>query len=199
MKLRGGLPLLIFGVLLVGVPILEVWLLIGVSNQIGGWPLIAILVAEVLLGAWLMRREGSRAWRALNAAFSTGRVPTGELADAALVLVGGVLLMLPGFATDVLGLAFLLPITRPLARRALAFFVARRITRLGGTAVLRQHSPMAGTGTVIPGETVPGDTVPGDPPGSTGGVPPGKPSNAHPVVISGEVTEGPSNRPGGAT
>ena len=38
--------------------------------KIGGWPLIAILVAEVLLGAWLMRREGSRAWRALNAAFS---------------------------------------------------------------------------------------------------------------------------------
>ena len=154
MRLRRGWPLLIFAVLLVGVPILEVWLLIAVSRQIGGWPLIAILVVEVLLGAWLMRREGSRAWQSLNAAFSTGRVPTGELADAALILVGGVLLMLPGFATDVLGLAFLLPITRPVARRVLAFFVARRINRLGGAAVLRQTGPMAGAGTVIPGETV---------------------------------------------
>ena len=194
MKLRGGLPLLIFGVLLVGVPILEVWLLIGVSNQIGGWPLIGILVAEVLLGAWLLRREGSRAWRALNAAFSTGRVPTGELADAGLVLVGGVLLMLPGFATDVLGLAFLLPITRPVARRVLAFFVARRITKLGGAAVVHQNPPMAGAGTIIPGETVPGEVVLADPPDSTGGAPV-KPVNDEPVVISGEVTEGPSNPP----
>lgn len=169
MKLRGGWPLLIFLVLLVGVPILEVWLLIAVSRQIGGWPLIAVLVVEVLLGAWLMRREGARAWTALNAAFSTGRVPTGELADAALILVGGVLLMLPGFATDLVGLAFLLPITRPAARQVLAFFVARRINKLGGSAAPRTAA------TVIPGETV-------DP--------------QRPVVISGEVTEGPTSSPG---
>ena len=191
MRLRGGLPLMIFAVLLVCVPILEVWLLIAVSDQIGGWPLIAILVAEVLLGAWLMRREGSRAWKALNAAFSTGRVPSGELADAALVLVGGVLLMLPGFATDVLGLAFLLPITRPLARRVVAFFVARRINKMGGAAVIRQHAPMAGAGTVIPGETVPGE--PGDPPATTDARP-AEEATAEPVVISGEVTDGPAHR-----
>ena len=78
-----------------------------------------------------MRHEGRRAWSALNDAFNSGRMPTGELADAALVLVGGVLLMLPGFATDLIGFLFLLPITRPYARRVLAFFVARRISRLG--------------------------------------------------------------------
>jgi UPF0716 protein FxsA len=188
-KLRSGWPLLIFVVLLVAVPILEVWLLIAVSRQIGGWPLIAVLVVEVFLGAWLMRREGSRAWTALNAAFSTGRVPTGELADAALILVGGVLLMLPGFTTDLLGLAFLLPMTRPLARRVLAFFVARRINKLGGVAVRPPGGPFASMpGTVIPGETV-------DAPEPSSQTPPGE-TRTQPVVISGEVTDGPASSTG---
>ena len=78
-----------------------------------------------------MRHEGSRAWKALNDAFTKGKVPTGELADAALILVGGVLLMLPGFLTDVIGFLFLLRWTRPVARKMIAFFVARRINRLG--------------------------------------------------------------------
>ncbi len=124
---RGGgwvLPVLL--VLLIAVPIIEVWLLIQVGSVIGVLPTIAILVAEALLGGWLMRREGGRAWAALNEAFGTGKMPTGELADAALILVGGVLLMLPGFVTDVFGFFFLLPFTRPLARKLLAFVVARR-------------------------------------------------------------------------
>ena len=79
----------------------------------------------------LMRHEGSRAWKALNDAFTNGKVPTGELADAALILVGGVLLMLPGFLTDIIGFLFLLRWTRPFARKIIAFFVARRINRLG--------------------------------------------------------------------
>ena len=62
-------------------------------------------------------------------------MPTGELADAALVLVGGLLLMLPGFVTDLIGLFFLLPLTRPLARKAIAFFVARRLNRMGARRV----------------------------------------------------------------
>ena len=167
MKLRGGLPLALFLVLVVAVPIFEVWLLIQVGARIGVWPTVAILVAEAVLGGWLMRREGDRAWRALTAAFGTGKVPTGELADAALVLVGGLLLMLPGFATDIVGFLFLLPLTRPLARKLVAFFIARRIGRLNLPVVRTPH------GDVIEGETV--DDVPPPPHGAT--------------VISGEITD----------
>lgn len=153
MRLRGGWPLALFVALLVAIPILEVWLLVQVGERIGlGWT-VAILVLEAVVGGWLTRREGARAWKALDGAFRGGRVPTGELADAALVLVGGVLLMLPGFFTDVLGLFFLIPFTRPLARRVLAFFVARRLSRAGvvpGTF----GSPLA-RGTVVEGEVVP--------------------------------------------
>jgi UPF0716 protein FxsA len=166
-RLRGGLPLTLFLVLVVALPIFEVWLLIQVGDQIGVWPTVLILVVEAVLGGWLMRREGGRAWRALSDAFGTGRVPTGELANAALVLVGGLLLMLPGFATDVIGFLFLLPMTRPLARKVVAFFLARRINRMGLAGV---RAP--GRGDVIEGETVE------EPPTSSG-----------PTVISGEISD----------
>jgi UPF0716 protein FxsA len=128
---RSLLPLVV--VTLVAVPILEVWLLIQVGQQIGVLWTLAILVVEALLGGWLLRREGRRAWSALNESFGTGRMPTRELTDAALVLVGGVLLMLPGFATDVIGLFCLLPFTRPLARRLLGWLVASRVSELAGS------------------------------------------------------------------
>lgn len=158
MKLRSGWPLALFVVLLVAVPILEVYVLVQVGQRIGAWWTVLILVAEAVLGSWLLRREGARAWRALDGAFRGGRVPTGELADAALVLVGGVLLMLPGFVTDVLGLFFLIPFTRPFARSVLGFFVARRLSRAGVAPGAFQH-PYA-RGTVVEGEVVPdGETV----------------------------------------
>ena len=152
MKLKSGLPLLIFVILLVAIPIFEVWLLIQVGQTIGVLPTIAILVAEALLGGWLMRREGGRAWKALNRAIGTGKMPSGELADAALILVGGVLLMLPGFATDVIGFFFLLPFTRPWARRILGFFVARRVQSMGANiSVMKAKLDKDG---LIEGETV---------------------------------------------
>ena len=167
MRLRGGLPLVLFLVLLVAVPIFEVWLLLQVADQIGALLTVGILVVEAVLGGWLMRREGGRAWTALTEAFATGKVPSGELADAALVLVGGLLLMLPGFATDIVGFLFLLPMTRPAARKLVAFFIARRLSRLG----VPPTSPASGD--VIAGETVPGpDPRPDDP-----------------TVIRGEVTD----------
>lgn len=172
--------MLVFVVLIIAIPTFEIWLLVQVAHQIGFWPTLLILVTEAALGGWLMRREGARAWQALTATFSTGRVPSGELADAALILVGGVLLILPGFATDVIGFLFLLPLTRPLARRILAFFIARRITRLGAALPGGYGRPDGPGVTVIRGETVEPTTTTDD----------------EPVVISGEITDGPT-RPGG--
>lgn len=156
MRLRGGWPLALFVVLLVALPIVEVYVLVKVGERIGVVWTVLILVVEAVLGGWLTRREGARAWRALDAAFRGGRVPTGELADAALVLVGGVLLMLPGFITDVLGLFFLIPFTRPFARQVVAFFVARRLNRAGIVAGV--HGSY-GRGSVVEGEVVPDETV----------------------------------------
>lgn len=165
-------------VAMVALPILEVYLIVQVAQIIGGWWTLAILVGEALLGAWLMRREGARAWKALNESFASGKLPSGELADTALILVGGVLLVLPGFVTDVFGLLFLLPFTRPLARTALAFFVARRMSRLGVSGAYVRRDV-----TVIEGETVPGPQA--GPPQQQ------DPSSASgPVIIAGEIEDG---------
>lgn len=116
--------------LLLVVPILEIAAIIGVGKVIGGWQTLLLLLFESALGAWLVRREGARAWAALSTALNTGRMPSRQLADAALVLVGGTLLLSPGFLTDIVGFFFILPFTRPLARGLLETIVARRL--LGG-------------------------------------------------------------------
>ncbi len=147
-------------VLLVGLPILEVWLLIRVGHAIGGLNTVAILIIEALLGGWLMRREGSRAWRALIEAVQRGALPVDEATDAVLVLIGGVLLLLPGFVTDVIGLVFLLPFTRPLARRVVTALVARRAGGLSGAFTVTR-SRINGDGQTIEGEVVEGQVVEG--------------------------------------
>jgi UPF0716 protein FxsA len=117
-------------VLFVVVPLVEIYVLIQVGQVIGAWWTVLLLVLDSVLGAWLVRREGARAWQALREALGSGRMPATELADAALVLVGGTLMMAPGFVTDVVAFFMILPVTRPLFRRLLGYLVARRVTTL---------------------------------------------------------------------
>ena len=118
-------PLLFVAFLVV--PIVEIYVLIQVGQVIGAWWTVLLLIADSIFGSWLLKREGVRAWRALQQAFTEGRMPTRELADAALIVFGGTLMISPGFVTDVVGLLAILPFTRPVARRLLTAFVARRV------------------------------------------------------------------------
>ena len=130
------------------VPALEIWVLIEVGQVIGAWWTVGLLLADALLGAWLVRREGRRTWQALRDAAGTGRLPDRELSDAGLVLVGGTLLVTPGFLTDIVGFFLVLPFTRPIARRLLAWVIARRFVAL--TQRTQQRGPADPR--VIPGE-----------------------------------------------
>lgn len=113
-------------------PLAEIFVIVQVGQVIGAWPTVGLLLFESALGAWLVRREGSRAWGALRTALQTGRMPARELTDASLVLVGGVLLLSPGFITDVFGFFAILPFTRPIARRWLQVAVERSLSRRTG-------------------------------------------------------------------
>jgi UPF0716 protein FxsA len=115
--------------LFVVVPIVEIYVIIQVGQAIGAVPTILLLILESLIGAWLVKREGRRAWEALRETVRAGALPGQELIDAALVLVGGTLLLAPGFVTDVFGYFFVLPFTRPLARRIVQLEVDRRAAR----------------------------------------------------------------------
>src|SRR3954449_4799532 len=111
----GALLILIFIV----VPIAELALLIQVGELIGVWWTIALLIADSILGAMLMRSQGRAAWRRFNVALQSGRPPAREVLDGVLVIFGGALLLTPGFLTDILGLVFLLPPSRAIVRRVL--------------------------------------------------------------------------------
>lgn len=161
--------LLAFVLVFILISVAEVWLLTVVGSSIGvGW-ILAILLLEAVVGALLLRHEGSKSWRALVAAYEAGRVPTGQLADAALVLAGGIMLILPGFLTDILGLIFLLPFTRPYARKTLGWVVAHSALRDAprGSAFPSAPRRRSSDPRVVPGEVV--DQAPAPkPPASPG-------------------------------
>lgn len=127
------------------IPLVEIYIVIQVGQVIGALWTILLLVADSLFGAWLVKREGGRAWRALRNALNQGRMPSTELADGMLILIGGTLMLTPGFVTDVLGMLMILPPTRPLGRGLLAGFITRRLGAgtVGGAAYgyARRTSP----------------------------------------------------------
>lgn len=117
-----ALPLLL--VLLVLVPLTEIFVLLQVGNWIGLLPTIGLLIVVAVFGTWLSKREGGKAWKGLNQAVNTGELPSGQIADAAMILVGALMLVFPGFLTDIVALLFLLPFTRPLMKKLFAWAVA---------------------------------------------------------------------------
>jgi UPF0716 protein FxsA len=109
------------------VPLAEIWAILQVGRLVGPWWTIALLVLDSIVGAWLIKREGGRAWQALRQALQGGRMPAKELADGALILIGGTLMLSPGFVLDLAGILLILPFTRPVARRLLTTVVERRL------------------------------------------------------------------------
>jgi len=168
--MRRRIPWWILAVLFVALPIFEIYLIIQLGKAVGPWWTILILIADAIFGSWLVRHEGSRAWSALQETLTSGRMPARELADGALILVGGTLLITPGFVSDVVGLFCILPFTRPLARRMLTRVLARRLI-------------------VVPaGGGWPGNAGPG--PGTRQRTEPGtRPGSRQGDVVTGEVVD----------
>jgi UPF0716 protein FxsA len=159
-------PLLVVIFLLV--PIVEIYVIIQVGQLIGPFPTLALLIIESLIGAWLLKREGRAAWISLQRAAAEGRMPTQELVDAGLVLVGGTLLLAPGFITDVVGFFFILPPTRPVTRKLLVWWLVRRAARLTARAEWEVRQPGGPRSR-----------------GRQSGRPSGRPSQ--PVIVEGEL------------
>jgi UPF0716 protein FxsA len=108
---------MIWFVLLVLWPLAELFVIVELSDAIGFLWVLLLLVASWPIGWRLIRYEGRLALRRLREALIVGQAPTNAVVDSALVLVGAVLLLVPGFITDTIGVLLLLP-TRALARRA---------------------------------------------------------------------------------
>jgi len=124
--------LIVLAALLV-LPFLELWTIVAVAGWIGlGWTLLA-MVGLSLLGLVLIRSEGLVVWRRANAEMAAGRVPTRSLVDGAMVLLGGCLLIIPGFLTGAVGLLLMLPPVRAVLRPFALRWMERRAARVGIT------------------------------------------------------------------
>ena len=111
------------------VPVLEIALLIYLSGLMGWQVAVAVVIVTGLIGAYLVRQQGTRAWKAIGQAFQRGQLPADELADGALVLVGGAFLLTPGLVTDVVGFSLMAPRVRELVRTRISVIVQRRALR----------------------------------------------------------------------
>jgi len=160
--MRRWIPWWVLALVFVVLPVVEIYIIIQIGQAIGAWWTVLLLVADGILGSWLMKHEGGRAWAALREALDDRRMPARELADAALILVGGTLLLAPGFVSDVVGLFCVLPFTRPVARLALTRFLTRKFLTGpgpgGGPGGADQRRPGAqqrpGSDGVVRGEVV---------------------------------------------
>jgi UPF0716 protein FxsA len=152
-RVRRRVPWWVLALVFVVLPVVEIYVLIQIGQVIGAWWTVLLLLADGVFGSWLMKREGARAWRALREALEGGRMPARELADGALILVGGTLLVTPGFVSDVAGLFMVLPFTRPLARAALTRFLTRRFLA-GPVAADPRTRQRPGPESVVRGEVV---------------------------------------------
>jgi UPF0716 protein FxsA len=114
----------------------ELVVAIKVAEAIGVPYMLLLLIVSWPLGTWALRSEGRAAWRRLGAAVSAGRSPGREVLDGVLVLIGGLLLIVPGFLSDVVAICALFPPTRSLLRGRLERHLHSRFvvsaTRVGG-------------------------------------------------------------------
>jgi UPF0716 protein FxsA len=120
--------------LFIGLPLLELFVIVEVAGAIGIVPTLVVLVAVSLAGSWLVRREGLGVIRRARSMLDAGELPTSEVVDGILLVFAGALLLTPGFVTDTVGLLLLIAPTRAVARRVVTGRFRRRVGFVGGLA-----------------------------------------------------------------
>ena len=157
----------IFIVLFFVVPLVEIYLLIQVGQEIGALPTIGLCVLTALLGGALLRKEGLDTLRRAQANLDRRTLPALEMMEGVALVIGGALLMTPGFATDAIGFACLFPLTRRFLVQAV---LSRMHVVYGPAGEPREPEPgqarrsADGRHTVIEGDYVRRDDDPPPPP-----------------------------------
>ncbi|MDX8363951.1 FxsA family protein [Cytobacillus sp. Hm23] len=122
--------------LIIIVPALEIGLLILSGNTLGIFPTIVLIILTGVLGAWLAKKQGMETLRNFQQQVSYGRPPGDAIIDGLCILVGGVVLLTPGFITDAIGFMLLIPLTRNILKPFLLKIIKRMIDR-GSITIIR--------------------------------------------------------------
>lgn len=171
-------------VLFIAMPIIEIGVLIQVGGLLGLWPTLIIVILTAILGTWMLRQQSAATLMQAQQRLSAGQLPAQQIFEGLLLLVGGVLLLTPGFVTDAIGFACLVP----WSRRWLAGRIAERTKPgsifmgstgfqsgtgagfgasfgIGSRSDTRAANPASGSphsGTTAPKRNQPGDVIEGD-------------------------------------
>jgi UPF0716 protein FxsA len=130
------------------IPFIEIYLLLQIGGIVGVLPTVLLVVFTAVLGAWLLRQQGLATWQRLQNNLAKGAVPAFEMIEGPILLVGGALLLTPGFFTDALGFAFLNPATR----KKLAQYIIDKGLLKAATSVPGQQQTKEKPTNVIEGE-----------------------------------------------
>jgi UPF0716 protein FxsA len=123
-------------IIFVFVPVMELYILIEAGRMIGIGATVGLIMLTGVAGAWLARSQGLEILRRIQQETANGQMPAQTLIDGALILVGGLLLLTPGFFTDALGFSLLVPITRELWRKGLSAWLEKQV-RQGSVTIYR--------------------------------------------------------------
>ena len=125
--------------LFVGVPLVELWLLLQVGERMGAFPTLALVIGTGIVGANLARREGMRTIEKVNKAMAAGEMPQEALLDGLAIFLGSAMLLTPGILTDILGFSLLFPLTRPLLLAMVSGWIAKKM-QSGHASVTFHHN-----------------------------------------------------------
>jgi UPF0716 protein FxsA len=118
-----------FLIIFTSVPFIELYILIEAGRIIGIGPTLILILLTGVAGAWLARSQGIEILRRIQEETGRGQMPAITLIDGALVLVGGLLLLTPGFFTDLLGFSFLVPLTRSSWRQIFSAWLQKQVQK----------------------------------------------------------------------
>jgi|APCry1669188970_1035186.scaffolds.fasta_scaffold02595_5 UPF0716 protein FxsA len=113
------------------IPFAEIYLLLQVGSFLGAFPTIILVVFTAVLGSWLLKQQGFATFRRFQENLAQGQIPAYEIIEGPIILLGGVLLLTPGFITDVLGLACLIT---PLRKKIAQYIIENRIIQQSSSA-----------------------------------------------------------------
>ncbi len=111
------------------IPFAEIYLLLQVGGIIGPFPTIFLVVFTAVLGAWLLRQQGFATFQRFQTSLAQGAIPAYEMIEGPIILVGGALLLTPGFITDMLGFACLIPALR---RKIAQYVIEKHLVQTSG-------------------------------------------------------------------
>ncbi|EGQ8314361.1 FxsA family protein [Vibrio cholerae] len=144
-------PILLF--LFIAVPVIEIALFIQVGGVLGVWPTIALVLLTAIVGASLVRSQGLQTLLTVQQRLAQGQLPAQQILEGVMLAVAGVLLLTPGFFTDILGMLVLLPAPRAyLAKQLMSRVVVGNIHASGAGFEHPFHDRANPNGTTYEGE-----------------------------------------------